>query len=247
MPGSIPKPQVLDHLRGLKRLQPVTPFFYVKDQMHDDIFTEWDEVGTSENLIDIIGRLDLQELLLLSVELAPIWVFNSLVDLEICVPSTNYDSGLVGLNLVLHHSPCLESLSLVGWIEPELSSLLPHQPTDLPRLSSFRLSCERLFVPETSVVAVAEFLQGRSLRRLYLRFADASWSDISGLLPVLHQLHELKVLGLHTGHEKLNDNEILSLSDHLSCSLEALHLATAWEQTTMNVHSLSALVKSSSS
>jgi len=239
----IPNAHAVDHLRGLKRLQPVTPFFYVKDQIHDEIFAEWDDFGISENLLDIIGTLDLQRLLLLSVDLMPLRVFGSLVDLEICVPSANYDLSLVGLDLVLRHSPCLESLSLVGWIGRQLSSLLPHQSSDLPRLTSFRLSCEPLFVPQTAVVAaVGEFLQGRSsLRRLYLRLSDAPWSDISCLLPILHELPELRVLGLHTGHEMLNEVEITHLADHLSGDLEAFHLAIAWDQATMNVHSLSTL------
>lgn len=243
LPYSIPDAHAVNHLRGLKRLQPVTPFFYVKDQIDDEIFTEWDDFGASENLSTIIGALDLRGLLVLSVDLIPIRAFDSLVDLEICVPSANFESGLVGLDLVLRHSHCLESLSLVGWIEPELSSLLAHQSTDLPRLTSFRLSCEGMSTPPPVVEAIGKFLQGRSsLRRLYLRFCNAPWSDVSLLLPILYKLENLKVLGFHTGYEILNDSEIAQLADHLSNDLEALHLATAWDQVTMSVHSLSPLV-----
>jgi hypothetical protein len=147
--------------------------------------------------------------------------------LDICVPLFG---DLVRIDLLFRHALLLESLSLVGYIEPVLFADLPKDPTVLPRLSSFRLSCEFWDVETTEmhVPLLSEFLSKRpSLRRLYIRLPGARLHVALALATVIGKLESLRVLGFHAGHEPLDEDTALQLADQLSVNLEALQLALA--------------------
>ncbi|KAJ7287129.1 hypothetical protein C8J57DRAFT_1048758 [Mycena rebaudengoi] len=224
----------LGHLDKLNFFQPAIPFIYVRDQKLDGIFTEWDcgSSSGSQDLVDIVEKNPIQQLALLSahVGLMPIRVCNSLTVLDICVPLFG---DLVGIDLLFRHALFLESLSLVGYIEPDLFADLPKDPTVLPRLSSFRLSCEFWDVETTEmhVPLLSEFLSKRpSLRRLYIRLPAARLHVTLALATVIGKLESLRVLGFHAGYEPLDEDTALQLADQLSVNLEALQLALPWNR-----------------
>ncbi|KAF7351036.1 hypothetical protein MSAN_01665900 [Mycena sanguinolenta] len=125
---SMPDSTLLSHLDGLKSLQPAIPFIYVREQKLDRIFAEWERgSGDSRDVVSVIEKNPIQELVLLSthVVLLPIRVCNNLTQLDICVPQFE---ELVDLDLVFRHAQFLESLSLVGYIEPHAFADLPQGP-----------------------------------------------------------------------------------------------------------------------
>ncbi|KAJ6593413.1 hypothetical protein B0H19DRAFT_1090212 [Mycena capillaripes] len=225
---SMPDAALLDQLDGLKFLQPTIPFSYVRDQKLDRIFAEWDRgYGDPRDVVSVIETNPIQELAILSahVGLLPIRVCNNLTQLDICVPQYG---ELVGLGLVFRHTPLLESLSLVGYIEPTAFVDLPKESDVLPRLTSFRLSCE-FWDQEIHVPHLSEFLSRRpSLCRLYIRLPGLRLDAVLAIATVVGKLEHLRVLGFHAGHEPLDEAAALHLADQLSTKLEALQLALPW-------------------
>ncbi|KAJ7030017.1 hypothetical protein C8F04DRAFT_1115047 [Mycena alexandri] len=228
---SMPNSELLGHLDSLKTLQPAISFCYVREQKFDRIFDEWDHgFGDPKDIVGIVETNPIQELVLLSahVGLLPIRVCNNLTQLDICVPQYG---ELVGLDLVFRHALSLESLSLVGYTEPLIFADLPTNPTVLPRLTSFRLSCEfwNQEATEAHVPLLCEFLSQRaSLRRLYIRIPDQRLDIIMALATVIGKLDCLRVLGFHAGYEPLHEVASLQLAEQLSTKLEALQLALPW-------------------
>lgn len=165
----------------------------------------------------------------------PIWVYNQLISLEI-----NNDNPLSPINVdfICHHCPILEDFSATGEILASFCLSLP-QETTFPRLQSLRLSCEGAAAgsgPEdTYFGALSYFIRAhRNLRRLYLRFPDASWSQVKSLLEDVHILPNLRVLGFHTGMKGLTEDELGYLVSFIPSSIKALHLSMFWSVTTGN-------------
>jgi len=215
------------------------PFFFPDDEeAHDRLVLDSESLENLNYPIDTILEATTSELQSLRitathVRSVPIRVYNNLTDLEIMFTNGDADE-CVGLDIVFHHATALESLTLVGFIIPELFSFLPHSSTQhLPRLRSFRLSCE---LAESSYIDVAEisslcfFLQERPLlRRLYLRIPHMRWYCTSIIILILKNLGGLEVLGLHTGHSSLGEQEVIEiLANNLSPKLHALHLTINW-------------------
>ncbi|KAJ6497570.1 hypothetical protein C8R45DRAFT_131548 [Mycena sanguinolenta] len=228
---SMPDSTLLSHLDSLKFLQPAIPFIYVREQKLDRIFAEWERgSGDPRDLVSVIEKNPIQELVLLSthVVLLPIRVCNNLTQLDICVPQFE---DLVDLDLVFRHAQFLESLSLVGYIEPQAFADLPKDPSVLPRLTSFRLSCEfwDSEATEMHVHLLSEFLSRRSsLRRLYIRLPAVRLEVALAIATVIGKLEHLRVLGFHAGYEPLHEEAAVLLAEELSTKLEALQLALPW-------------------
>lgn len=227
----MPNSSTLSHLNNLNFLQPAIPFFYVRDQKLDKIFAEWERgFGNPTDIVSVVDTNPIRELVLLSthVGLLPIRVCNTLTRLDICVPQFG---ELVGIDLLFRHALFLESLSLVGYIEPPLFADLPKDPSVLPRLTSFRLSCEfwDQDVTEMHVPLLSEFLNRRpSLRRLYLRLPGVRLEVAMALATVIAKLDSLRVLGFHAGYEPLHETAALHFADQLSPKIEALQLSLPW-------------------
>ncbi|KAJ7350604.1 hypothetical protein DFH08DRAFT_695377 [Mycena albidolilacea] len=228
---SMPNSTLLSHLDSLRFLQPAIPFIYVREQKLDRIFAEWDRgSGDPRDLVPVLESNPIHELVLLSthIVLLPIRVCNTLTRLDICVPQFE---ELVGLDLVFRHAQFLESLSLVGYIEPPVFADLPKDPAVLPRLTSFRISCEfwDQDATEMHVPLLSEFLSRRpSLRRLYIRLPGVRLEVALAIATVIGKLEGLWVLGFHAGYEPLYEAAALHLADQLSTKLEALQLALPW-------------------
>ncbi|KAJ7496853.1 hypothetical protein FB451DRAFT_1359376 [Mycena latifolia] len=221
----------LGHLDQLNFLQPAIPFSYVREQKLDRIFAEWERgFGDPRDLVSVVETNPVQELVVLSshVGLLPIRLCNNLTRLDICVPQFG---DLVGIDLLFRHALFLESLSLVGYIEPALFADLPKEPSVLPRLTSFRLSCE-FWDQETTemhVPLLSEFLSRRpSLRRLYIRLPGVRLDVAMAIATVIGKLECLRVLGFHAGYEPLHESAALHLADALSPQIEALQLCLPW-------------------
>ncbi|KAJ7503042.1 hypothetical protein B0H11DRAFT_1854265 [Mycena galericulata] len=228
---SMPMASTLAHLDHLNFLQPAIPFFYVRDQKLDKIYAEWERgFGNPTDIVNVVDANPLRELVLLSthVGLLPIRVCNTLTQLDICVPQFG---ELVGLDLLFRHALFLESFSLVGYIEPTLFADLPKDPGVLPRLTSFRLSCEFWDedVTEMHVPLLSEFLSRRpSLRRLYIRLPAVRLEVAMAVATVIAKLESLRVLGFHAGYEPLHEAAALHVADQLSSKIEALQLSLPW-------------------
>ncbi|KAJ7686575.1 hypothetical protein B0H17DRAFT_1136879 [Mycena rosella] len=224
-------PSSLEHLHRLKFLQPAIPFIYVREQKLDRIFSEYEGgFGDPTDLVSLVETNPVQELVILSshVGLLSMRLCNNLTQLDICVPQFG---DLVGIDLVFRHALSLESLSLVGYIEPRLFADLPKEPTELPRLTSFRLSCEwwDLNTTEMHVPLLSEFLSRRpSLRRLYIRLPGVRLEVAMALATVIGKLECLRVLGFHAGYEPLHETAAQHLADALSPKIEALQLSLPW-------------------
>ncbi|KAJ6589934.1 hypothetical protein DFH09DRAFT_976452 [Mycena vulgaris] len=228
---SLPISSSLSHLDRLNFLQPAIPFIYVREQKLDRIFAEWEGgLGDPRDLVSLVETNPIQELVVLSshVGLLPIRLCNSLTQLDICVPQFG---DLVGIDLLFRHALFLESLSLVGYIEPLLFADLPKEPGVLPRLTSFLLSCE-FWDPDTTemhVPLLSEFLSRRpSLRRLYIRLPGVRLEVAMAIATVIGKLECLRVLGFHAGYEPLHEAAAHHLADALSPKLEALQLSLPW-------------------
>jgi hypothetical protein len=215
------------------------PFFFPEDEeAHDHIVLDSESLENLNYPIDAILETigsELQSLRITAthVRSVPIRIYNNLTDLEIMF--TNGDAEeYVGLDIIFHHATALESLTLVGFIIPDLFSFLPHSSAArLPRLGSFRLSCElteSTHIGAEEISLLSGFLQGRPLlRRLYLRIPSMSWFDTSRIIFILKNLGGLEVLGLHTGYNSLEEHELIEvLANNLSPKLHALHLAMDW-------------------
>jgi len=220
------------------------PFFFPDDEeAHDRLVLDSESLENLNYPIDTILEATTSELQSLRitathVRSVPIRVYNNLTDLEIMFTNGDVEE-CVGLDIVFRHATALESLTLVGFIIPELFSFLPHSSTPcLPRLGSFRLSCE---LAEPSDIGVEEisslclFLQDRPLlRRLYLRIPCMTWYCTSRIILILKNLGGLEVLGLHTGRNSLGEHEVIEiLVNNLSPKLHALHLAMNWGGETL--------------
>jgi hypothetical protein len=227
----MPNSTLLSHLDSLRFLQPAIPFIYVREQKLDRIFADWERgSGDPRDLVPVLESNPIHELVLLSthIVLLPIRVCNTLTRLDICVPQFE---ELVGLDLVFRHAQFLESLSLVGYIEPPVFADLPKDPAVLPRLTSFRISCEfwDQDATEMHVPLLSEFLSRRpSLRRLYIRLPGVRLEVALAIATVIGKLEGLRVLGFHAGYEPLYEAAALHLADQLSTKLEALQLALPW-------------------
>ncbi|KAJ7772069.1 hypothetical protein DFH07DRAFT_913846 [Mycena maculata] len=228
---SMPVSTTLSHLDHLNFLQPAIPFFYVRDQKLDKIFAEWDRgFGDPKDIVSVIDTNPIHELVLISthVGLLPIRVCNTLTQLDICVPQFG---ELVGIDLIFRHALFLESLSLVGYIEPPLFADLPKEPNILPRLTSFRLSCEfwDQDATEIHIPLLSEFLSRRpSLRRLYIRLPGVRLKVAMAVATVISKLESLRVLGFHAGYEPLHEAAALHFAEQLSPKLVALQLSLPW-------------------
>ncbi|KAJ6491789.1 hypothetical protein C8R47DRAFT_1319541 [Mycena vitilis] len=225
---SMPHPALLSHLDGLKFFQPTIPFSYVREQKLDRIFAEWERgFGDPEDIVSVVETNPIEELVVLSTHVGrlSIRLCHNLTQLDICVPQSG---ELVGLDLVFRHTLLLESLSLVGHIEPAVFADLPKDPSGLPRLTSFRLSSE-LWDQEIHVPHLSDFLTRRvDLRRLYIRLPGLRLDVALAIANVIGKLARLRVLGFHAGHEPLHESAALYLADQLSSKLEALQLALPW-------------------
>ena len=214
------------------------PFFFPEDEECHDGLVEDDEIMRSCYLVDVGAVLEylpstIHSLRILSFQTPqmPIRFYDSLTELEIF--STEFQKAeLVGLDLVFLHLPALQSLSLVGYFEPNLFSFFPPSSSQsLSRLTSFRLSIEMIgtLVADEYFWKLYEFLKGRPLlRSLYIRHTELGWHLVSQLLPIIQGLVGLEVLGLHTGYDSMQEEEIGLLVQSLSPNLKALHLAFDW-------------------
>jgi hypothetical protein len=224
----MPTPSPLIHLDRLNFFQPAIPFIYVRDQKLDRIFAEWEGgFGEPSDILSVVESNPIQELVVLSshVGLLPIRLCNSLTQLDICVPQFG---ELVGIDLVFRHALFLESLSLVGYIEPSIFADLPKESGVLLRLTSFRLSCEfwDQDTTEMHVPLLSEFLSRRpSLRRLYIRLPGVRLEVALAIATVIKKLDCLRVLGFHAGYEPLHETAALHLAESLSTNIEALQLS----------------------
>ncbi|KAF7321855.1 hypothetical protein MKEN_00707400 [Mycena kentingensis (nom. inval.)] len=228
---ALPEAHLLSHLDQLHFLQAAIPFVYVRDQKSDRIFAEWDAngLGNPADLANILESNPIRELVVLSAHLPllPVWLCTSLTQLDICV--TNWE--LVGTELLFRHAVQLEALSLVGYIDSGFFASLPADPAVLPRLTSFRISCEGLDEDVELRIApyLREFLERRdAIRRLYIRLPEISLSTALMFAELVAKLPNIRVLGLHMGYEPIHETAALLLAEHLSPRLEALHLNLPW-------------------
>ena len=161
----------------------------------------------------------------------PIRVYSSLYELEIFGTFGDVQE-FVGLDAMFRHAILLQSLSVVGYIDPIFFSFLPHWSTDsLPNLTSFRLSVEiPSAIGEDEFCSLTGFLHGRKLlRRLYLRHPAMRFNQTPRLLSVIHELKGLEILGVHMGADAWAGNIALAMiANSLSSSLRALHIAVNW-------------------
>ncbi|KAF8952514.1 hypothetical protein BDZ97DRAFT_1878187 [Flammula alnicola] len=236
----------LQHLTKITSLYLPMPFFFPDDEeAHDELAVDIDTANILtevpvENILNALTSelLDLR-LCAMHIISIPIRVCSTLTELEILVTIGDPEE-FIGLDVVLRHATSLESLTVVGFVVPTFFSFLPHSSTSsLPKLTSFRLSCEYFSwgVGEDELCALCGFLQGRpSLRRLYLRLTAMRMDQTSRLLCIIRGLEGLEVLGLHTGRDILSDPEIITmLAQSLSVKLRALYLAVNWGGETLLV------------
>jgi len=228
----------LIHLQSITTLHLPMPFFFPDDEECHDGLVEDDELMRSCNLIDASTVLESfssvihsLRILTLHTPQTPIRVYDSLTELEIFATEALKEE-LIGLDLVFRHATALKSLSLVGLFVPDVFSFLPtNSSRSLPCLTSFRLSLEAssVYLENECIWALCEFLKDRPLlRRLYLRLPALNWSQVSQLLPTIQGLVGLEVLGLHTGEDPVDEEDIGLLAQTLSSKLKALHLAINW-------------------
>ena len=231
----------LGHLQSITTLHLPMPFFFPDDEeSHDGLVEDLGIMGSCY-LVDVSTVLEnfsstIHSLRILAFQTsqAPIRVYDSLTELEIFA-TEDHKAELIGLDLVFRHLTALQSLSLVGYLVSDVFSVFPTNPSQsLSRLTSFRLSVESLDISLESecIWALCEFLKNRPLlRRLYIRHAALNWSQVSHLLSVIQGLVGLEVLGLHTGRDLVNEEDIGLLLRSLSPKLKALHLAFNWGGT----------------
>ncbi|KAG6855671.1 hypothetical protein H0H87_012266 [Tephrocybe sp. NHM501043] len=159
--------------------------------------------------------------------------FGHLTELDLFATSGEAKSDLIGLDLVLHHSPMLESLSVVGLVQEEIFLLLPCDPAILPRLKSFRLLAEiwtLLRVTEAQLQRLSQFLEHRTLlRRLSLRLGGADWDIIQTLLPAIRQLQALEVFGFNAGGRPMAAEDFINLASVLTPRISSIQLVIPWD------------------
>jgi hypothetical protein len=224
----------LKHLQSITTLRLPMPFFFPGDEERDGL-VEDDELMRSCYSVDVSTLLEnfscaIHSLRILTSHtlITPIRVYDSLTELEIFATDALKEE-LVGLDLVFRHATALQSLSLVGLFVSDLFSFLPtNSSQSLSRLTSFRLSIEASSISfeNECIWALCEFLKDRPLlRRLVIRLPAIDWSQVSQLLPTIHGLVGLEVLGLHTGEGLEDEEDIELLAQNMSLKLKALRLA----------------------
>ncbi|KAF8891828.1 hypothetical protein BD779DRAFT_1670779 [Infundibulicybe gibba] len=208
---TFPPISVLPSLPSLTHFQSLTPI-YSSFGMVDDCAGELDwhiPSDRSQNFISIIENITSAPEYLTIIDkhmgYLPIRAYDALTDLDICFTPQFNDSCL---DMVFHHAPLLESLSIIGHISEDIFLMLPQSTVIMPRLKSFRISCPAMpfQLGAASISVFAQFLTGRPLERLSVRLPVASWDSISLLLPVLDKLTisgfwdyipEFRILALH--------------------------------------------------
>jgi len=228
------------HCTEIQRLQLET-LFHTPPRMHsfDPDISFWSDLlaypSNTATALEILWSPQLRQLSLLSRHIDGISMleFASLSVLELCAVGNTTEPEFIGIDLIFHHTPMLESLSLVGYITSEIFLVLPHDPTSLPNLKSFRLSAEACSLPEVSeeqVAVLSQFLHNHpALRRLSLRLGAASWDTISGLLPTIHCLTALQVLGLHAGYQSMFVEDFKFLASIVTVTMTAIQLVIPWD------------------
>ncbi|KAF8070718.1 hypothetical protein FPV67DRAFT_1039255 [Lyophyllum atratum] len=240
----------LSRLRSMQiqRLELET-LFHLPPRMHStdpdtSFWTLLVNPSTTPSTLEILLSPQLRRLSLLSrhIEGISMHEFASLTELELCVACDAYEPGLTGIDLIFHHLPALESLSIVGFLSSEIFLFLPHSPTSLPNLKSFRLSAETWSLPQVSegeMSVLSQFLNSRScLRRLSLRLGSANWDMIAILLPTIRSIRGLEVLGLHAGHDCMLIGDFEALASIITLQMSAIQLVIPWDyDSTVNVDS----------
>jgi len=216
----------LEHLQSITTLHLPMPFFFPDDEEEHDGLVEDLGIMRSCQLVDVSTVLEnfssvIHSLRILTFQTpqTPIRVYDSLTELEIFATEVR-ETELIGLDLVFRHLTELQSLSLVGYFVSDVFSCFPtNSSQSLSRLTSFRLSVEPLDISleNECIWALCEFLKDRPLlRSLYIRHADLNWSQVSQLLSVIQGLVGLEVLGLHTGKDLVDEEDIGLLVQNLS-------------------------------
>jgi len=234
----------LQHLQNLTTLNLSMPFFYPDDEEAHDRWKYDEDIGNLEEIpAEVIFETFTTPLTCLRITASqlrgvPIRVLSGLRNLDIISTIGDVDE-LIGLDLVFHHAAWLESLSLVGYLIPELFSFLPSFATSgaLLRLTSFLLCSSDYGLPELqeeAIFSLCLFLQNRPrLRRLYLRLPNIEWNGLHQFLPVIKTFPNLDVLGIHTGYDPLNEVHLQVLLPFLPTRIRALHLAITWSQANL--------------
>ncbi|PPQ63018.1 hypothetical protein CVT24_005964 [Panaeolus cyanescens] len=218
---------------------PVTFYFPDDEEVHDGLnedqdLAEFCPIPNIGALYDSAIFLNLTDLRIPAIHVRdlPIRLSNALLNLEIFF-TLHHDDELIGLDLVLHHVVILESLSLVGYLQPQLIVLLASDNggSILPSLQSFRLSSHLGMWEEalemSTIPYLIHFLEGRNqLRRLYIRLPEIQTNDLQSLLSVIKNLYSVEVLGIYTG--ELQDDSLAYLLHCLPVNLVALHIAMDW-------------------
>lgn len=228
----------LQHLTRLTTLHLPIPFLFPEDDEAMDRLVE------DTSLIELQSTISVQDIFenfpstlqclricANDINNVPIRIYTALRELEI-FGTMGDGQEFVGLDAMFRHAMLLESLSVVGYIDPIFFSFLPHWSTgSLTKLTSFRLSVE---IPsalgEDEFCSLTGFLHGRtSLRRLYLRHPEMRFNQTSRLLSIIQELKGLEVLGVHMGADPFAGNATLAMiTNSLSSRLRALHLAINW-------------------
>lgn len=228
----------LQHLTRLTTLHLPIPFLFPEDDEAMDRLVE------DTSLIELQSTISVQDIFenfpstlqclrvcANDINNVPIRIYTALRELEI-FGTMGDGQEFVGLDAMFRHAMLLESLSVVGYIDPIFFSFLPHWSAgSLTKLTSFRLSVE---IPsalgEDEFCSLTGFLHGRtSLRRLYLRHPEMRFNQTSRLLSIIQELKGLEVLGVHMGADPFAGNATLAMiTNSLSSRLRALHLAINW-------------------
>ncbi|KAF9047441.1 hypothetical protein BJ165DRAFT_1344136 [Panaeolus papilionaceus] len=232
-----------DSIQGLSSLTclhlPISFYFPDDEEVHDGLnedqdIAEFCPIPNIGALYDspIFHNLTDLRIPALHVRDLPIRLSNALLNLEIFF-TLNHDDELIGLDLVLHHVIILESLSLVGYLQPQLLVLLSASSNQniLPALTSLRISSHLGMWEETPSMSTApyltHFLENRNqLRRLYIRLPGIQTEDRQDLLSVIKALTSIEVLGVYTG--LLQDDSLGYLLECLPTNLIALQIAMDW-------------------
>ncbi|KAG6920220.1 hypothetical protein DXG01_004989 [Tephrocybe rancida] len=230
-----------EHLRSMRiqHLQIESPHISPRMDSTEPDLTFWiDNLDIPSNTIAALESLwspYLRRLSILSkhIDGMSLLGFGLLTELELYVTDSEVASELTGLDLVFHHAPMLESLSVVGLVSQEIFLLLPSDPAILSRLKSFRLSAETWSlagVSEAHILRLSRFLERKlSLRRLSLYLGGARWTTISLLLPTLRQLQALEVFGLHAGGLSMNAGDFEVLASLLTFQMTSIQLVIPWD------------------
>ncbi|KAG6813298.1 hypothetical protein H0H92_012453 [Tricholoma furcatifolium] len=229
-------------MRGLRQLQ-LDTVFHIPPRMHSnepDISFWMDVMHVFDNTIPILESLQSPNLRCLSLlagymDGMSMLGFDLLTELDLCVTgsSSPEEVELRGLDLVLRHTPMLESLSIVGLVSGEVFNLLPNDPTILPRLQSFRLSTQvwsLVRISETQLFLLSQFLGHKSsMRRISLFLGGTTWNEIAPIIPTIAQLHSLEVFSLHAGALPMTFADFTALASILTPKMTSIQLVIPWD------------------